>query len=58
MQWFPNYGVGFIAMGSTTYSGWGNAASKPRRADEDRRAAPRVATPSAALLERAQAITG
>ena len=28
MQWLPEYGVAFIAMGSRTYTGWGGVANQ------------------------------
>jgi hypothetical protein len=57
MQWYPELGVGFIAMGSTTYSGWGNAVEQATAALLKTGALqPRVATPSPALLDAREKI--
>ena len=59
MQWYPELGVGFIAMGSTTYSGWGNAVEQATAALLKTGALqPRVATPSPALLDAREKING
>jgi hypothetical protein len=52
MQWFPEHGVGLIAMGNVTYAGWG-AAFEAATAALIRTGAflPRDAQPSPALID-------
>jgi hypothetical protein len=58
MRWLPDYGVGIIALGNVTYTGWGNVASEAI----DRLAAtgglrPRAVQPSLALLAARDAVS-
>ncbi|MFN2316293.1 MAG: serine hydrolase domain-containing protein [Gemmatimonadales bacterium] len=58
MRWLPEYGVGIIALGNLTYTGWGGVISQAL----DLLAAtgalqPRVPQPSAALVEAREAVT-
>jgi hypothetical protein len=51
MRWLPEYGVGIIAFGSLTYSGWGNAAGAAfDRLERSGGLVPRQVVPSAALI--------
>lgn len=51
MQWLPEYGVGFIAMGNRTYTGWGGVASQVfDRLRATGALTPRMAEPSEALI--------
>ena len=55
MRWLPEYGVGIIAFGNLTYTGWGRVVDEGvRRAGEDRRAAAAQPQPSPALDRRAR----
>ena len=51
MRWLPEYGVGIIAFGSLTYTGWGNTVSAAfDRLDRTGGLVPREVIPSAALV--------
>ena len=51
MRWLPDYGVGIIAFGNVTYTGWNNAvAAAIDRLARTGGLSPRPATPSAALV--------
>ncbi len=57
MRWLPEYGVGVIAFGNRTYTGWGtplNVAFEMLRATGGLE--PREAQPSAALVERREQV--
>jgi CubicO group peptidase (beta-lactamase class C family) len=52
MRWLPEYGVGIVAMGNRTYTGWGAPFNAALEALEKTGALqPRQAEPSAALLQ-------
>jgi CubicO group peptidase (beta-lactamase class C family) len=58
MQWLPEHGVGIIAFGNLTYTGWQGVAA--RAFDELAKTGalqPRMPTPSKALLEMRNAVT-
>ena len=58
MQWYPEHGVGFIAMGSMTYTGWGGVVEQATNALLRTGAMqPRVPQPSAALIDARDKIT-
>nr|MBA3271545.1 serine hydrolase [Acidobacteriota bacterium] len=51
MRWLPEYGVGIIAMGNRTYTGWGGpCAAALDLLDKSGGLEPRQAAPSAALI--------
>jgi CubicO group peptidase (beta-lactamase class C family) len=51
MRWLPEYGVGIIAFGSLTYSGWGGTVSAAfERLERTGGLVPRQVVPSAALI--------
>jgi len=57
MQWYPEYGVGFIALGSVTYAGWGGTVELATNALVQTGALlPREAQPSPALVDARQKI--
>ena len=52
MTWLPDYGIGIVAFGNLTYTGWGGVATKAFDVlvkEGDRR--PRQPTPSPALID-------
>jgi CubicO group peptidase (beta-lactamase class C family) len=52
MRWLPEYGVGLIAFGNRTYTGWGPIFDQALKIMAETGAlTPRQPTPSAALLE-------
>ena len=52
MQWLPHYGVGIIAFGSLTYTGWGGIANQAfERLAATGGLQPRALRPSSALVE-------
>ncbi len=58
MLWLPEYGVGLIALGNLTYTGWG--AVMNRALDELRKTGglkPRVPQPSPALLDAQKSVS-
>lgn len=58
MRWLPEHGVGIIALGNLTYTGWGGVTT--RALDALARTAalqPRAAQPSPALVEMRDAVT-
>ena len=59
MRWLPEYGVGIIAFGNRTYSGWGRTvdASLDALARPGARQ-PRVVQPSPALVSARDAVAG
>jgi CubicO group peptidase (beta-lactamase class C family) len=58
MQWLPEYGVGLIAMGNVTYTGWGGAFNEMWAALAKTGALkPRRVTPAPALLDRQREIS-
>jgi CubicO group peptidase (beta-lactamase class C family) len=51
MRWLPDYGVGIIAFGSLTYTGWGNVVGAAfDRLERTGGLVPRQVVPSAALV--------
>ncbi len=51
MRWLPDYGVGIIAFGNLTYTGWGRPVDSALDAlDRDRRARAAEVQPSPALV--------
>ena len=51
MRWLPDYGVGIIAFGNVTYTGWNNAVGGAiDRLDRTGGLRPREVRPSAALI--------
>ena len=58
MQWLPEYGVGIVAMGNRTYTGWGGVVGEALLALRNTGALkPRVAAPSAALVGARDAVS-
>jgi CubicO group peptidase (beta-lactamase class C family) len=58
MRWLPEYGVGIIAFGNRTYTGWGGPTDEALALLAKTGALqPRVPQPSPALLERRQAVS-
>ena len=58
MRWLPEYGVGFIAFGNRTYSGFGGPVDRALQLMAGTGAlAPRMATPSASLESARAAVT-
>ncbi|HEV3140202.1 MAG TPA: serine hydrolase domain-containing protein, partial [Vicinamibacterales bacterium] len=58
MQWLPDYGVGIIAFGNLTYTGWGRGVSNAFDALNNTGAlTPRMPTPSAALVDARDAVS-
>jgi CubicO group peptidase (beta-lactamase class C family) len=52
MRWLPEYGVGVVALGNLTYTGWGRAAADAiDRLAKTGALQPRVAQPSKALVD-------
>lgn len=59
MQWYPEHGVGFIALGNVTYSGWGTSVERATAALIRTGAfRPREPQPSPALVEARAKING
>ena len=58
MRWLPDYGVGIIALGNLTYTGWGGPAGEALDAlAKTGGLAPRVAQPSPALVQARDAVS-
>jgi len=58
MRWLPEYGVGFIAFGSRTYTGWNGVADEALELMANTGALqPRAVQPSPALLAAKDAVT-
>ena len=58
MTWLPEHGVGIIAFGSLTYTGWGRAATEAfERLSKSGGMAPRLPTPSPALTRAREAVS-
>ena len=58
MQWYPEHGVGFIAMGSMTYTGWSGVVEQSTAALARTGALqPRTPQPSPALLDAREKVT-
>jgi CubicO group peptidase (beta-lactamase class C family) len=58
MQWLPEHGVGLIAVGNLTYTGWGRTFSTAFEAlQKTGGLEPRVPQPSAALVEARDAVS-
>jgi CubicO group peptidase (beta-lactamase class C family) len=58
MMWLPDYGVGIIAFGNRTYSGWTGTADRAfARLAETGALQPREPVPAAALLSAKEAAT-
>jgi hypothetical protein len=58
MQWLPDYGVGIVAFGNLTYSGWGRVVSNAFDAlDKTGALTPRMPKPSPALVEARDAVS-
>jgi CubicO group peptidase (beta-lactamase class C family) len=59
MRWLPEYGVGVIAFGNRTYSGWGRTVDASLEALARTGALqPRMAQPSPALVSARNAVAG
>jgi CubicO group peptidase (beta-lactamase class C family) len=58
MQWYPEHGVGFIGMGSMTYTGWAGVVDQATSALVRTGAfQPRVPQPSPALIDARDKVT-
>jgi CubicO group peptidase (beta-lactamase class C family) len=58
MQWLPEYGVGIVAMGNLTYTGWSRVTADAfRRLEKTGGLQPRAVQPSPALLEAQRSVT-
>jgi CubicO group peptidase (beta-lactamase class C family) len=58
MRWLPEHGVGIVAMGNLTYTGWGGVSTRAFEALARTGALqPRVPQPSPALLEARESVT-
>jgi CubicO group peptidase (beta-lactamase class C family) len=58
MTWLPEYGVGIIAFGNLTYTGWGRVATNAfERLTKDGGLKPRMPTPSPALTHARDAVS-
>ena len=57
MRWFPEYGVGMIAMGNLTYAGFGGLWRRSRRAPWHRRYAAARSSAVASLLAAQKDVT-
>jgi CubicO group peptidase (beta-lactamase class C family) len=58
MQWLPEYGVGIIAFGNRTYTGWaGPVAAALARLDETGALRPREPVPARALVDARTRVT-
>jgi CubicO group peptidase (beta-lactamase class C family) len=58
MRWLPDYGVGIIAFGNLTYTGWGRVVGEAfDRLAQTGGLRPREATPSAALVDARDAVS-
>jgi len=58
MRWLPEHGVGIIAFGNRTYTGWGGVSAQALDAlARTGGLQPRVAQPSPALVEMRDAVT-
>ena len=58
MRWLPDYGVGIVALGNLTYTGWGNVVTQAFDALAATGAlVPREPGPSAALLSARDAVS-
>jgi hypothetical protein len=58
MRWLPEYGVGFVALGSRTYTGWGGLSDRAFALLADTGGLqPRVAQPSPALVAAKEAVS-
>jgi CubicO group peptidase (beta-lactamase class C family) len=58
MRWLPDYGVGFIAFGSRTYTGWGGVADEVlARLAKAGGLQPRAVQPSPALVAAKDAVS-
>jgi CubicO group peptidase (beta-lactamase class C family) len=58
MTWLPEYGVGIIAFGNLTYTGWGRVATNAfERLTKDGSLKPRMPAPSPALTRARDAVS-
>ena len=58
MQWLPEYGIGIIAFGNRTYTGWGPPVAAALATLKERAALePRGAVPAPALLDARERVT-
>ena len=58
MQWLPDYGVGIVAFGNVTYTGWGGVVTSAFEAlAKTGGLQPRVQQPSDALVEMRDAVS-
>jgi CubicO group peptidase (beta-lactamase class C family) len=58
MRWLPDYGVGIIAFGNRTYSGWGQVVGEAfDRLAKTGGLQPRLVRPSTALVEARDAVS-
>ena len=58
MTWLPEHGVGIIAFGNLTYTGWGRVATEAfERLSKSGGMVPRLATPSPALTRARDAVS-
>jgi hypothetical protein len=59
MQWLPDYGVGIVAFGNVTYTGWGGVVNNAFDAlAKTGGLQPRAQQPSDALVEMRDAVSG
>lgn len=59
MQWLPDYGVGIVAFGNVTYTGWGGVVNNAFEAlAKTGGLQPRAQQPSDALIEMRDAVSG
>ena len=58
MQWLPEYGVGIVAMGNLTYTGWSRVTTDAfQRLEKTGGLQPRTVQPSPALREAQRSVT-
>jgi CubicO group peptidase (beta-lactamase class C family)/creatinine amidohydrolase/Fe(II)-dependent formamide hydrolase-like protein len=58
MRWFPDYGIGIIAFGNLTYTGWGRVVNEAvDRLMKTGGMQPRTVPPSTALVEARDAVS-
>ena len=58
MQWLPEYGIGIIAFGNRTYTGWGTPVAAALAALKERaELEPREALPAKALVDARERVT-
>ena len=58
MRWLPEYGVGIVALGNLTYTGWGTVAEQALTLlSETGGLVPRLPEPAPVLVERREQVT-